>query len=159
MANGRSKYRFDTEILISAIEQRKLLWDTSSEDYKNRNLKGNAWAEVADILIEKFEDLDETQKQEASSSLLCSSSNGVLDLRKYVKNFFGSFLKFEYRVTNAPFMGLSRHNGFSQKFLKPFLFRFDNLLTHKATTTRCSGLCKYIFTTDQSHPCEDKIND
>lgn len=70
MAGGKEKYRFDTELLITAIEQKPCIWDTSSEDYKNRDAKIKAWDEVAEILLHDFVNLDETKQQEASKYLI-----------------------------------------------------------------------------------------
>lgn len=64
------KFRFDTELLISTVEQKPCIWDTSSENYKNRDLKNNAWEEVAEIVIQNFVKLDEAKQQGASKYIV-----------------------------------------------------------------------------------------
>lgn len=44
----------DPELVISEVEKRVVLWDSSSEDYKDKNKKNNAWKEVASSLFETF---------------------------------------------------------------------------------------------------------
>jgi hypothetical protein len=37
----------DIEMLMHAVYQRPVLWDTSTEEYKNKKNKTTAWGEVA----------------------------------------------------------------------------------------------------------------
>lgn len=61
--NKDIKYRFDTELLISAIEQKPCIWDTSCEDYKNRDIKNKAWEDIAQLLLQ---DVSDGEQQETS---------------------------------------------------------------------------------------------
>ncbi|CAH2003784.1 unnamed protein product [Acanthoscelides obtectus] len=54
----------DVELFIDAIEKRPSLWDSSSGDYKNRQLKRDDWKEVCEIVIQKFGEKDEKERQE-----------------------------------------------------------------------------------------------
>ena len=42
-----SRFRIDTELLISAVQEQQCIWDSSSEDYKNRDMKQNAYICIA----------------------------------------------------------------------------------------------------------------
>ncbi|CAG9858516.1 unnamed protein product [Phyllotreta striolata] len=54
-------------MLIGVMEQKPLLWDTSCEDYKNRDMKTKAWEDVCEMCIEQqdFRSLPEYKQQEA----------------------------------------------------------------------------------------------
>ena len=52
---------FEVEKMIIEIRERPELWDTSSEIYKDRNKKKEAWKEV---LIYLFDDFEEKTKEE-----------------------------------------------------------------------------------------------
>ncbi|XP_064101828.1 uncharacterized protein LOC135212388 [Macrobrachium nipponense] len=52
----------DIELLIGEVERRPVLWDNSSEDYKDKDKKAQAWAEVCQVLIEGYEERDATEK-------------------------------------------------------------------------------------------------
>lgn len=51
-----------TEILIDAVKERKALWDTSSEDYKDTNLKKKQWFEICGLLYPNFDKMDMKDK-------------------------------------------------------------------------------------------------
>jgi hypothetical protein len=36
----------DTEVLISEVQFRPIIWNPGNEDYKNRDLRNKAWEEV-----------------------------------------------------------------------------------------------------------------
>lgn len=46
------------ERLIQLVEERNCIWDISSENYKDKNLKKEAWREICEELIIGFNDLD-----------------------------------------------------------------------------------------------------
>lgn len=48
----------DTEQFIEEVRKRTAIWDSSSDDYKNRDLKKNQWAEVCMVLYPDFMGLD-----------------------------------------------------------------------------------------------------
>lgn len=60
---------FDTEKLIWEVENRKTLWDISSEEYGDRDLKKQRWEEITNIMCE--ENLTENEKNEFGKS--CSN--------------------------------------------------------------------------------------
>nr|CAH7768307.1 unnamed protein product [Callosobruchus chinensis] len=64
-----NKIKVDTELLICAIEEKKCIWDVSSEDYKNRDMKSKAFMDVAAVVVQNFEELNEKEKEEASKKL------------------------------------------------------------------------------------------
>lgn len=53
----------DPELLISEVEKRVVLWDTSSEDYKDKNKKNKAWKEVAVSLYETFDSKTDAEQK------------------------------------------------------------------------------------------------
>jgi len=53
----------ETEQLISEVEKRPVLWDTSDEDYKDRNKKNEAWLNVTSALYDYFSINTETEKK------------------------------------------------------------------------------------------------
>ena len=54
----------NNEDLISLFRERQCLWDLSSEEYKNRNLKKDSWKDVCQQLFKKFEDMNDQEKNE-----------------------------------------------------------------------------------------------
>lgn len=46
------------ERLIQLVEERNCIWDISSENYKDKHLKKEAWREICEELIIGFNDLD-----------------------------------------------------------------------------------------------------
>lgn len=53
----------ETEQLISEVEKRPVLWDTSYEDYKDRNKKNVTWLKVTSALYEYFSNNTKTEKK------------------------------------------------------------------------------------------------
>jgi hypothetical protein len=51
----------DIELLIHEVFQRPVLWDTTTEEYKNKHMKTTAWGEVACAL---FPDMQQTTAAE-----------------------------------------------------------------------------------------------
>lgn len=54
----------DTEVLISEIERRPCIWDPSTEDYKNKIQKTEAWVEVYTSLYPDYEEKTREEKQQ-----------------------------------------------------------------------------------------------
>ena len=46
------------ERLIELVQERTCIWDISSENYKDKNLKKGAWREICEELVIGFNDLD-----------------------------------------------------------------------------------------------------
>lgn len=53
---------FDTEKFIREIESRKAIWDISSEEYSDRDVKKRRWQEITNIMCE--DNLTENEKNE-----------------------------------------------------------------------------------------------
>nr|CAH7735325.1 unnamed protein product [Callosobruchus chinensis] len=49
-----NKLKIDTEFLICAIEEKKRIWDVSSEDYENRDMKSKAFMDLAAVVVQNF---------------------------------------------------------------------------------------------------------
>lgn len=47
----------EVDHLITLVEQRPILWDKTSEEYKNKNAKTTAWKEVCENLCPGFQEL------------------------------------------------------------------------------------------------------
>ncbi|VEN64519.1 unnamed protein product [Callosobruchus maculatus] len=60
----------NTELLISLVEERPELWDKTLDVYKDRDLKDAAWRDICTILIEGFEEMEQTQRQEFGKLVL-----------------------------------------------------------------------------------------
>ena len=48
-------FEFDTDLLISLVEARLVLWEKTDDIYKDRNQTEKAWTEVCICLQEAFE--------------------------------------------------------------------------------------------------------
>ncbi|GBP34614.1 hypothetical protein EVAR_19005_1 [Eumeta japonica] len=59
----------DTERLIAEVQSRPVLWDPRTTAYKNRDVKQNAWVEVARATFEKFDNLSQDGKEKAAEEL------------------------------------------------------------------------------------------
>jgi len=55
---------FDNERLIMEIHLKPSIWDTSSEEYKNRDKKLQDWQDVAAASNGNWDTLSKTQKDE-----------------------------------------------------------------------------------------------
>jgi len=54
----------DNEFLISLVEARPVLWDKTLDVYKDRVATKNAWREVCNELNSKFEELEDSEKNQ-----------------------------------------------------------------------------------------------
>nr|CAH7739139.1 unnamed protein product [Callosobruchus chinensis] len=64
-----NKIKVDTELLICAIEDKKCIWDVSSEDYKNRDMESKAFMDVTAVVVQNFEEVNEKEREEAGKKL------------------------------------------------------------------------------------------
>ncbi|KAE9542397.1 hypothetical protein AGLY_003524 [Aphis glycines] len=88
----------ETEQLISEVEKRPVLWDTSDIDYKDRNKKNEAWLQVTSALYENFSNNTQTEKkvivQEVISKWRSVRDNYTRSLKKQAEcNKSGSGVK------------------------------------------------------------------
>lgn len=51
-----------SELLISEVQKRPLLYDVSLEDYNDRNKKAKCWEEVYKQMINNWSDLSSAEK-------------------------------------------------------------------------------------------------
>jgi hypothetical protein len=54
----------DTELLITEVEMRRNLWDPSQENYKDRDLRTNAWQVICSMLIPHYDEMDGDAKKQ-----------------------------------------------------------------------------------------------
>ncbi|XP_012277721.1 uncharacterized protein LOC105698239 [Orussus abietinus] len=85
----------DCELLISEVQKRPSLWDTSHEDYKDKHKKNSAWVEVCACLIENFATkstaLQKVIVQDVMSKWRTKRDNYIRALRKQAQHYkFGS---------------------------------------------------------------------
>ncbi|KAF5270521.1 hypothetical protein FQR65_LT17839 [Abscondita terminalis] len=65
MMNNNNSYKIDYELLICTIQNKRCIWDTLCEEYKNRDIKNNAFKDVAAVVVQDFDRLTEKEKNEA----------------------------------------------------------------------------------------------
>ncbi|KAJ8721010.1 hypothetical protein PYW08_006475 [Mythimna loreyi] len=53
---------FDTERVIVEVQCRPVIWDQSSEIFKDRDAKSKAWLDICKVLFENFDDWSEAEK-------------------------------------------------------------------------------------------------
>ncbi|XP_049809278.1 uncharacterized protein LOC126252430 [Schistocerca nitens] len=88
---------FDTEAFICEIQARPAIWDTSSVDYSNRELKKTCWEQVVDIFGGKESSLEVKKELVLTNNTdrdkTCIYFVAGLALRKRWKNLRGSFAR------------------------------------------------------------------
>lgn len=52
----------DSDLLIALIEDQPVLWDKTTEEYKNKHLKTAAWQETYKLLFPGFEEMSLTER-------------------------------------------------------------------------------------------------
>ncbi|XP_074040033.1 uncharacterized protein [Leptinotarsa decemlineata] len=62
---AKNELRIDTEILISLIEEKRCIWDSSNEHYKDRDMKNKAFAAVAAVVVLNYDNMTEAKQREA----------------------------------------------------------------------------------------------
>ncbi|KAL1489057.1 hypothetical protein ABEB36_014002 [Hypothenemus hampei] len=60
----------DIDLLIGEVEKRRVIWDTLSEEYKNRNKKQEAWILVCRCLFENFDEKLQSEQQLALNEVM-----------------------------------------------------------------------------------------
>lgn len=55
----------DTELFISEIQSRYVIWDQKSREFSDRNLKKKAWEEICNLFIQGFTEKTVKEKNEA----------------------------------------------------------------------------------------------
>ncbi|KAF9406807.1 hypothetical protein HW555_012946 [Spodoptera exigua] len=98
---------YDVDFLISLIEERPVLWDTSNEDYKNKFIKQDAWKDVCKSLFPNFEEKENNEITELDSDteneLLIQPSDLQIEMDE---NFeIGSFNKSRPQITSPSILG------------------------------------------------------
>ncbi|KAG5862911.1 hypothetical protein JTB14_018892 [Gonioctena quinquepunctata] len=63
----------DIDLLIAEVQKRRVLWDTTDEEYKDRNTKNTAWTEVAEAVCSE----DFKPKQEAEQKVFGAARKRV----------------------------------------------------------------------------------
>lgn len=53
----------NTELLISLVEERPVIWDKTLNLYKDKKSKESAWKEICVALNKDFEELEQKQRQ------------------------------------------------------------------------------------------------
>ena len=54
----------DYELFIDLVEERVCIWDLSNDDYKDKQKRAKAWAEIGELMSENFKDQSEKEKNE-----------------------------------------------------------------------------------------------
>ncbi|XP_068623559.1 uncharacterized protein [Battus philenor] len=62
-------YCLDVEMFISEVEKYPEIWDLNSEDNRYKNKKQRAWAQVAQMFIADFDDMEENEKLDVYKKL------------------------------------------------------------------------------------------
>ena len=57
-----SDVNIDNELLISLVQERRVLWDKTLEIFKDRNTTRNAWREVCVEIRSDFDELEDKEK-------------------------------------------------------------------------------------------------
>lgn len=60
----------DMDVLFTCVEERPVLWDKSSEHYKDRLMKADAWRSVCEMMKDDFYDLPDDERQEFGECLI-----------------------------------------------------------------------------------------
>jgi hypothetical protein len=53
----------DTEVLISEVQSRPIIWKPGNEDYKNRDLRNKACEEICSSIIPIYDEADNNLKK------------------------------------------------------------------------------------------------
>ncbi|XP_035735358.1 uncharacterized protein LOC118447479 isoform X3 [Vespa mandarinia] len=103
----------DTGLLISEVEKRAVIWDTSNEYYKDKNKKNAAWDEICSTLSRNYKTECPTQKKLILQDIIskwrsirdnyirslkkqteiCKSCSGIKKMKPYIYGNQLSFLK------------------------------------------------------------------
>ena len=61
----------DTDVLISSVKVRPVLWDKTLDIYKDRNANRRAWREVCLEVNQDFEELEDKEKGAFGELYIC----------------------------------------------------------------------------------------
>ncbi|XP_071051352.1 uncharacterized protein [Onthophagus taurus] len=75
----------DTDLLITLIEARPVLWDKSEENYKNKNGTANAWEEVFNALNADYQKMQEKEKKYSQEKSRNDGQTYGIHLQRVVK--------------------------------------------------------------------------
>ncbi|CAF4881428.1 unnamed protein product [Pieris macdunnoughi] len=112
---------YDVDFLISLIEERPILWDTSNEDYKNKFIKHDAWKDVCKSLFPNFEEKENNEKTKLGNSVI-QKWRGIKD----------TFNKYENKLKDASRSGSGSKNIKEYHLYKQLQFlkkKFQNQTT------------------------------
>lgn len=73
----------DTELFISEIQSRYVIWDQKSREFSDRNLKKKAWEEICNLFIQGFTEKTAKEKNEAgkkNTMFICTYAAMVMPL-------------------------------------------------------------------------------
>ncbi|XP_060806167.1 uncharacterized protein LOC132903035 [Amyelois transitella] len=114
---------YDVDFLISLIEERPVLWDTSNEDYKNKFIKQDAWKDVCKSLYPNFEEKENNEKTKLGNSVI-QRWRGIKD----------TFNKYEKKLKDASRSGSGSKNIKEYHLYKQLQFLKKNLQNETSTS-------------------------
>nr|CAH7761461.1 unnamed protein product [Callosobruchus chinensis] len=133
-----NNYKIDTELLICTIQNKRCIWDASSEEYKNRDSKNNAFKEVAAVVVHDFDMLTEKELNEA-----------VLLLQKRWKTSRDAYVRDRAKLKKSK-------SGDAAKTIKKYIY-FENLKFLDKTMDL--NITESSLTCDQDTCTEDNIEE
>ncbi|XP_039745385.1 uncharacterized protein LOC120635631 [Pararge aegeria] len=116
---------YDVDFLISLIEERPVLWDTSNEDYKNKFIKQDAWKDVCKSLFPNFEEKENNEKTKLGNSVI-QRWRGIKD----------TFNKYEKKLKDASRSGSGSKNIKEYHLYKQLQFLKKNLQNETTTSIK-----------------------
>ncbi|XP_050345151.1 uncharacterized protein LOC126770053 [Nymphalis io] len=114
---------YDVDFLISLIEERPVLWDTSNEDYKNKFIKQDAWKDVCKSLFTNFEEKENNEKTKLGNTVI-QRWRGIKD----------TFYKYEKKLKDASRSGSGSKNIKEYHLYKQLQFLKKNLQNETTTS-------------------------
>ncbi|KAJ8884085.1 hypothetical protein PR048_015942 [Dryococelus australis] len=72
-----AEFIIDCDILITLVQERPILWDKTTEEYKDRRLTLEIWTEVCSLLKEDFETLPDAERNEIGNQVVHADIHGV----------------------------------------------------------------------------------
>nr|CAH7753036.1 unnamed protein product [Callosobruchus chinensis] len=133
-----NNYKIDTELLICTIQNKRCIWDASSEEYKNRDSKNNAFKEVAAVVVHDFDMLTEKEQNEA-----------VLLVQKRWKTSRDAYVRDRAKLKKSK-------SGDAAKTIKKYIY-FENLKFLDKTMDL--NITESSLTCDQDTCTEDNIEE
>lgn len=61
---GDNMEEIDVELFIDEVKKRPALWDSTSDLYKNRQLKRDGWKEICEIFVSSLTEQPESKQRE-----------------------------------------------------------------------------------------------